>query len=76
MAKRYLSIEEVSERLHMSKFTAHARISRGLPMPPSIKIGRRRLFSEEVFENWMAQRQENTESIPEESLNLKRKQTN
>ena len=49
----YLTIEEMSERLHISPGTARNRLSRGEPMPPSVKIGRRRLFPSAELEKWL-----------------------
>ncbi len=49
----YLTIEEISERLHISPGTARNRLSRGDPMPPSVKIGRRRLFPFSELEKWL-----------------------
>jgi len=54
MARTYLTLEQVSERLHIKAGTARNRLSRGEPMPPSIKVGRRRLFPEDAFDRWMA----------------------
>lgn len=52
----YLTVEEISERLHMSVGTARNRLSKGEPMPPSIKIGRRRLFPSIELEKWLMSR--------------------
>ena len=49
----YLTIEEVSKRLHIEVGTARNRLSRGDPMPPSCKIGRRRLFPSDELEKWI-----------------------
>lgn len=49
----YLTIEEMSERIHISPGTARNRLSRGEPMPPSVKIGRRRLFPLGELEKWL-----------------------
>ena len=49
----YLTIEEVSEKLHIRVGTARNRLSRGDPMPPSVKIGRRRLFPTAELERWV-----------------------
>ena len=54
MARTYLTLEQVSERMHIKAGTARNRLSRGEPMPPSVKVGRRRLFPEDAFERWMA----------------------
>lgn len=53
--QKYLTIEEVSHRLHIATGTARNRICRGDPMPPSLKVGRRRLFPEVEFETWLRQ---------------------
>lgn len=53
MATVYLTLDEVSERMRISAGTARNRLSGGLPMPPSVKIGRRRLFPECAFDDWM-----------------------
>jgi len=54
MARIWLTLEQVSERMHIKAGTARNRLSRGEPMPPSVKVGRRRLFPEDTFERWMA----------------------
>lgn len=51
--QKYLTIEEISQRLHIATGTARNRICRGDPMPPSLKVGRRRLFPEAEFEIWL-----------------------
>lgn len=53
MTKKYLSIEQVAERMHIEPGTARNRLSRGHPMPPSCKVGRRRLFPEVEFDKWL-----------------------
>lgn len=52
----YLTVDEMSELLHMSPGTARNRLSRGEPMPPSIKIGRRRLFPVSELDKWLMTR--------------------
>lgn len=52
----YLTVDEMSELLHMSPGTARNRLSRGEPMPPSIKIGRRRLFPVNELDKWLMTR--------------------
>lgn len=49
----YLTIEEVSDRLHISVGTARNRLSRREPMPPSVTVGRRRLFPSAELEHWL-----------------------
>ena len=56
MGKQYLSLEQVSQRLHLAPGTVRNRLSRNDPMPPSIRVGRRRLFPEDKFEAWMESR--------------------
>ena len=53
MSKQYLTIDQVSERMHIEPGTARNRLSRGYPMPPSCKVGRRRLFPEDEFDKWL-----------------------
>ena len=50
---RYLTLEQVSERMHIRTATARNRLSRGAPMPPSVRVGKRRLFPAAAFERWM-----------------------
>lgn len=52
----YLTIEEMAKLLHISPGTARNRLSRGEPMPPSIKIGRRRLFPVNELDKWLTTR--------------------
>lgn len=49
----YLTVEELAEKLRMSVGTCRNRISRGDEMPPSLKVGRRRLFPEDSLEDWI-----------------------
>lgn len=58
MSTQYLTLDEVSRRLHMAPGTARNRMSRHDPMPPSVRIGRRRLFPEDQFNQWMHDRQQ------------------
>jgi predicted DNA-binding transcriptional regulator AlpA len=50
-----MNLDEVSKVLKISKATARNRLSLGLPMPPSFKVGRSRLFLTTEFYLWMAQ---------------------
>lgn len=50
--------KEVCKVLKISEGTARNRISLGLTMPPSFKIGRHRLFITVEFRKWI-QEQEN-----------------
>jgi hypothetical protein len=51
--KKYLTIEDISKKLHIQIGSARNRICRGDPMPPSLRVGRRRLFPEDEFQVWM-----------------------
>lgn len=48
-----LTVTELAEILHMDVGTIRNRLSRGDPMPPSLKIGRRRLFPAIEVERWV-----------------------
>ena len=50
-----MNLDEVSKVLKFTKATARNRLSQGLPMPPSFKVGRSRLFLTTEFYLWMAQ---------------------
>lgn len=51
-----LTIEEIAQILRMSIGTARNRLSRGDEMPPSLRVGRRRLFPEQSLYRWCARR--------------------
>jgi excisionase family DNA binding protein len=51
-----LTITELADVLHMDVGTIRNRLSRGEPMPPSVKVGRRRLFPVSELEKWLMQR--------------------
>ncbi len=53
---KLLSTEEVAKYLHISVGTVKNRLSRGDPMPPSLKIGRRQLFPSDEFQKWLNNR--------------------
>ena len=50
-----MNLDEVSKVLKITKATARNRLSQGLPMPPSFKVGGSRLFLTTEFYLWMAQ---------------------
>lgn len=50
---KFYSLEEIANQLHMTAGTARNRISRGDPMPPHLKIGRRLLFPEIEMKRWL-----------------------
>ncbi|MFC5428072.1 helix-turn-helix transcriptional regulator [Paraburkholderia denitrificans] len=51
---RFYTLEEIARELHIAPATARNRLTLGQPMPPSIRIGRRRLFPIDEFERWIA----------------------
>ncbi|WP_288829466.1 helix-turn-helix domain-containing protein [uncultured Paraburkholderia sp.] len=51
---RFYTLEEIARELHIAPATARNRLTLGQPMPPSMRIGRRRLFPVEEFERWIA----------------------
>lgn len=51
--KTVLSIEEVAALLHIAPQTARNRLSKGEPMPPNFRAGRRRLFLSQVVLDWL-----------------------
>jgi excisionase family DNA binding protein len=55
---RFFTIDQIAEQLHMTVGTVRNRLCRGDSMPPSVKVGRRRLFPEEDFKTWVNQRKQ------------------
>lgn len=49
-----MTLTDVSHLLKISEQTARNRLCLGLPMPPSFRIGRRRLFLQLEVELWLA----------------------
>jgi predicted DNA-binding transcriptional regulator AlpA len=54
-AMETMTLEDVCKILKITKATARNRLSQGLPMPPSFKVGRNRLFLKEEIHLWIAQ---------------------
>lgn len=50
---KVIDIEQVCVILHISPQTGRNRICLRQPMPPSFKVGRRRLFLEEEVNRWL-----------------------
>lgn len=50
---KFYTLEEISNELHISPGTARNRLALGKDMPPSIRVGRRRLFPISEFEKWV-----------------------
>jgi excisionase family DNA binding protein len=51
-----MTISDVAKLLHITEESARNRISAGQAMPPSFRVGRRRLFMREHVEQWLAAR--------------------
>ena len=51
--ERTLTLDEVCVMLKIAVPTGRNRICLGLPMPPSIKPGRRHIFFASAVEKWM-----------------------
>ncbi|MDP3841513.1 MAG: helix-turn-helix domain-containing protein [Oxalobacteraceae bacterium] len=48
-----LTLSEISKILRISDHTARNRLSMGMPMPPSFRVGKRRLFIKTEVEIWL-----------------------
>jgi len=48
-----MTLKEVSQILRISEHTARNRLSMGLPMSPSFRVSRRRLFLKQEVERWL-----------------------
>ena len=48
-----MTINDVSRLLHITEDTARNRLSAGMDMPPSFRVGKRRLFLKTEVEIWM-----------------------
>lgn len=53
-SRRFYTLEEIAGELHITPATARNRLTLRLPMPPSIRVGRRRLFPVDEYEKWIA----------------------
>lgn len=51
--KPLYTIHELATALHLQPATIRNRLYRGEDMPPSIRVGRRRLFPEAQLEAWL-----------------------
>lgn len=51
-----MTISDVAKLLHITEESARNRISAGLAMPPSFRVGRRRLFMRDHVEQWLTVR--------------------
>ena len=57
---KYLTYDEIAKIFRLAGGAASARnlYSAGKPMPPSIRIGRRRLFREDLVYEWLESQSE------------------
>ncbi|TWO64407.1 helix-turn-helix domain-containing protein [Caenimonas sedimenti] len=51
-----MTISDVSKLLHITDDTARNRLAAGNEMPPSFRVGRRRLFLRSEVERWLVER--------------------
>lgn len=58
---KFLKLDEIANQLHITPGTARNRIAKGERMPPFVKVGRRLLFSEAEFHEWV-------KNLPEPSI--------
>lgn len=59
-----MTLAELSELLKITVHTARNRISFGMSMPPSFKVGKRRLFLKKEVELWFqSQKDEPTRAL-------------
>ncbi|MBU0538285.1 helix-turn-helix domain-containing protein [uncultured Zhongshania sp.] len=72
MSTRYLTIEDISNRLFITVGTAYNRLSTNKKMPPSIKIGKKILFPENKFEEWMEKQVESNDEIALKKITIAR----
>jgi excisionase family DNA binding protein len=47
------TVEEIAALLQIAPATVRNRLCRGEDLPPSLRIGRRRLFPRDQFEAWL-----------------------
>jgi len=63
LEKRYLSMNDASEYLSLSKITLHRLIHAG--KIPSYKVGKKRLFDMHELDQWMQSKKDKTKSTNE-----------
>ncbi len=51
---KWISIEQLANEFGLSKRTLQNRLSNGSAMPPSYKIGKRRMFRRDEVDAWIA----------------------
>lgn len=60
MEKRYLSMNDASEYLSLSRITLHRLVQSG--KMPSYKIGKKRLFDKQELDKWMQTKKDKPKS--------------
>lgn len=60
---KVLDLIEVCGLLHISVATGRNRLSNGMEMPPSFRVGRRRLFLESEVHAWLERRAVHADSL-------------
>ncbi len=60
----FYTVDEVAALLRIAPATVRNRLCRGEDLPPSLRIGRRRLFPRDQFESWLDE-QQTSQGIPE-----------
>lgn len=63
-----MTLDEIALLLRITLQSARNRLSLGLDMPPSFKVGRRRLFLQHLVERWFAERANDYSCQPPEDL--------
>ena len=63
LEKRYLSMNDASEYLSLSRITLHRLIQAG--NMPSYKVGKKRLFDKHELDKWMQTKKDRTKSKKE-----------
>ena len=71
---KIFSLVEVCEQLKITTQTGRNRLSRGAPMPPSFRVGRRRLFRVDDFEKWIKELAESENQFFFKNSNLEYKE--
>jgi excisionase family DNA binding protein len=59
----YLTVKQVSKKIHMSVGTIYNRLSAGKDMPATVQFGRRRLFPAQELEEWMKSRTASNDEV-------------
>ncbi len=54
MKNEYYTVRQIAKLLYLKEGTIRNKLSKGESLPPSKKIGSRRLFPIKEFEKWIA----------------------